>query len=215
MVNQILNGWFGQQLADHFDFVFDRGIELSDQWPRHIRDYFAPSTGPHWLEKWRESTPWFLGAPVDLAALRRQCTPDRFLVPVLPGTNDYRGWTIRHTETKSIDGLRSLGLDYLADLAVSQGFYEIYSVNLNTLYPGGYIGPHIDGYLDNVKKKIYISLDPSDRVHYRFGNWGQVPMDQDRLLWLATDTNVHAVVNDSDQVRRIVSISGYADWPKP
>jgi hypothetical protein len=209
---ELINGC-GQQIYEHFEFVFDQGIDLQGDWPKHIRDYFSQRTGAHWLPKWKETSAWFRSDTVDIDRLSQECSFDRFLVPIRTAIDDCRGWIVRHAEAKTIADLRTSGLCYLADLAQEQGFYDIYSVNLNTLYPGGYIGPHVDGNMESTMKKIYVNLDPSDQVYYRFGNYGLVPMHEHRMLWLDTEHHVHAVVNTSDQARRIVSISGHAHWP--
>lgn len=208
--SQLTNGWFGKQIYQYFNFSFDSGTDIGDEYPTHIKDYFNTPTGPHWLEKYNPQSAWFLGPEIDIEHLTQELsTVD---VPeAVPGTGEmYMHWTMRHIKDPD---LSSLGLTYLNQIANDAGFTYIDTLSFNSLDSGGYIGMHRDGSIFKSRKKLYINLTPSNLVTFKFAKAGCVPMNTTNAVWVNTDNYVHAVVNNSTQTRNIVSLSGEAVWP--
>ena len=207
----LTNGWYGKQIYEHFDFVIDRPIQFQTEQPTHIQEYFAIDTGAHWLRRHDSATAWFFDDPMNVNKLKL-INSDLFEIDT-PGGDTNEGWTMRNIKQPTTQSLKDMGLGTLADIAEQKKFTSMTTVSCNTLAPGGHIGIHKDGNIDKTpRKKIYYNLDPSDGVYFKFATVGLVPMNTDRGIWVNTDQHVHAVVNDTDQPRTIVSISGQADW---
>ena len=206
------NGWYGKQIYEHFEFTIDRPVEFKSPQPKHMRDFFALDTGAHWIKKYDENSSWFFNETHDVEKIRESIDPDLFEIDP-PGADTNSGWTMRNLKDPSIEGLREIGLTFLADLAVKHNFTSISSVSCNTLEPGGHIGIHVDNTQgENRRKKIYLNLHPSDDVYFKFSTTGLVPMNTQKSMWFNTDGHVHAVVNDGSDTRLMVSIAGDADW---
>lgn len=211
---QIPNGWYGQQIYEHFDFAIDRPVEFKTPQPKHIRDYFALDTGAHWNKRYDENSSWFFNETHDIEKIRELIDPDLFEIDP-PGADTNSKWTMRNLKDPSIKGLREIGLTFLADLAVKHKFTKISTVSCNTLEAGGHIGIHVDNTQGKSRrKKIYLNLDPSDDVYFKFSTTGLVPMNTQKSMWFNTDGHVHAVVNDGPTSRLMISIAGDADWPE-
>jgi hypothetical protein len=210
---QLPNGWYGKQIYDHFEFCLDKPVEFSSTQPKHIREFFAMDTGAHWIKRYGKNSSWFFNEKHNLDQLKQSIKVDLFEIDT--AGVDSSGWTMRNLkEDVTIDKLKQLGLTFFADLAIKHKFTEITSISFNTLEPGGYIGMHADLSAGQpLRKKIYISLDPSNDVYFKFATTGLVPMNTHKSIWLNTDGHVHAVVNDSTLSRQVISISGNAKWP--
>lgn len=208
--SQLNNGWFGKQIYENFDFSLDSGVQISTAHPPHMQDFFALPSGPHWLEKYNYNTPWFIGPEIDLKQLVNELKLVN--VPVQYESADTnQHWIMRHVKNPN---LKELGLDYLYSIAKEVGFETIDTLSFNTLGPQGHIGIHRDGDCNTQpRQKLYINLDPDDRVFFKFFKGGLVPMNTNRSMWVNTDGYVHAVVNDSSASRNIVSIAGIVKWP--
>lgn len=214
---QLPNGWYGEQIYEHFEFTIDKPIKFKTQQPKHIRDYFAIDTGAHWIKKYHKDSSWFFNETHNIKQIRESIDPNIFEIDP-PGADTNSNWTMRNIKNPSIIKLKQLGLTFLAELAIKHKFTEISSVSCNTLEPGGHIGIHVDNTAELLKlgkpfrKKIYLSLDPSDQVYFKFATTGLVPMDTGKSLWVNTDGHVHAVVNDSTESRIIIAIAGNVKW---
>ena len=213
--DQLSNGWYGQQIYQHFDFVLDLGTTINNNHPSHIVDYFAKATGPHWLQKYNANAAWFTGPRVDIQKLKSELALVNWPCPSPAGADTNNGWIMCHIKSNDIN-LEELGLNYLQSIASTLGFININTISYNTLQPGGHIGIHRDGKREQPhNKKLYINLDPSTAVKFKFNKAGCVPMDTHNAMWINTDDFVHAVVNDSSGPRQIVSIMGEVTWPVP
>jgi|MEHZ01.4.fsa_nt_MEHZ011312006.1_2 hypothetical protein len=210
---QLPNGWYGKQIYEHFEFCIDKSVEFKTPQPKHIQDYFALNTGVHWIKKYHKDSSWFFNETHDVSQLKQSIDHDLFEIdPPVADTNT--GWNMRNLKNPSIDKLKQLGLTFLVDLAKKHKFTSIVSVSCNTLESGGHIGIHVDNDMGKARrKKIYLNLDPSDDVYFKFATTGLVPMNTQKSIWINTDGHVHAVVNDSTMAREIISISGEAEWP--
>ena len=211
---QLTNGWYGKQIYDAYEFVLDRSVKFRTHQPKHVKDYFQINTGPHWIRKWDSASAWFFSDPVNIKELKKNIDISKF--PEEPGHADTNsGWIMRNLKSVSINDLKKLGLFELAKIAEKENFISINSVSCNTLKSGGHIGIHLDGHMEKPsRKKLYINLDPSDNIYFKFASTGLVPMNTDRGIWLNTDQHVHSVVNDSEHDRLMVSISGDVAWKK-
>lgn len=210
---QLTNGWYGKQIYDHFEFSIDSAVEFLTEQPKHIKDFFAIDTGAHWIKKYHKDSSWFYNEHHDVNQIKQQIDPELFEIEPAGGDTN-SGWTMRNLIDPSVEKLQQLGLTFFVDLAKKHRFTRIASVSCNTLDSGGHIGIHKDGNLDKTpRKKIYLNLDPSDHVYFKFATTGLVPMNTERSMWFNTDQHVHAVVNDSTTARQIISISGDAEWP--
>ncbi len=209
---QLPNGWYGKQIYEHFEFCIDRPVTFSSTQPKHIQDYFAMDTGAHWIKKYHKDSSWFFNETHDVAQVKQSIDLSLFEIDAAGGDTN-SGWTMRTLKGVSIDKLKPMGLTFFYDLAVKHKFIRIPTLSCNTLEPGGHIGIHIDRGPDKpLRKKIYLSLDPSDDVYFKFSTTGLVPMNTQKSMWLNTDGHVHAVVNDSTTSRQVISICGDADW---
>ena len=209
---QLTNGWYGKQIYHDYEFVLDQSITFKKLQPKHIQDYFQINTGPHWIRKWDPTSSWFFSDSVDTKELKKNIDVSKF--PEVPGHADTNsGWVMRHLKFTSIEDLEKLGLTELAVIAKKENFISIDTVSCNTLKSGGHIGIHLDGHMNKPsRKKLYFNLDPSNGVYFKFASTGLVPMNTDRGIWINTDQHVHSVVNDSDNDRLMVSISGDVAW---
>lgn len=210
--DQLTNGWFGQQIYQHFDFVLDTGCAVNEHHPQHIKDYFSKPTGPHWLQKYNTQSPWFIHGPVDTAKLKQELALIQWPAESATGADTNAGWSMCHILGENIN-LQELGAVYLNSIAEAAGFTNVTTVSYNQLQPGGHIGIHRDGSIGKNRKKLYINLDANPGVIFKFNKGGCVPMANNNAVWVNTDGFVHAVVNDSQRSRQIVSIQGEVEWP--
>jgi hypothetical protein len=210
---QLLNGWYGKQIYDHFEFCIDKPTEFKTPQPKHIRDYFAMDTGAHWIKRYDKNSSWFFNETHDIDQIKQSINLDLFEIDTANGFTS-SGWTMRNLQDVSIDKLNQLGMSFLVNMAAKHKFTKISSVSCNTLEPGGHIGIHVDSRSPDIpfRKKIYLNLNPGDGVYFKFATTGLVPMNTQKSMWINTDGHVHAVVNDSTMSRQIISICGDADW---
>jgi len=212
VVQQLPNGWYGQQIYEHYEFCLDRPVEFKHPQPKHIRDYFAIDTGAHWIKKFDEGSSWFFNEEHDVEKIKQEIDCEMFENDP-PYTDTHSGWSMRNLKNPTIQELQDLGLTFFVDLATKHNFTKISSVSCNILQPGGHIGIHVDNTIGQEWwKKIYLNLDPSDEVYFKFGTTGLIPMNTQKSIWLNADGHVHAVVNDTDRPRRIVAIRGRSEW---
>jgi hypothetical protein len=165
-------------------------------------------TGAHWIKKYDRNSSWFFNESHDLEQIKQTLDPGLFNVDL--HTASASDWVMRNIQNPSIDDLKQMDVTWFADMAVKHNFTSISSISCNTLEPGGWIGIHADGNSKH-RRKIYLNLDPSDDVYFKFSTTGLIPMNTNKSLWVNTDPHVHAVVSHSTVSRQIISIAGYTD----
>jgi len=220
IINQISNSDYGKNLFEKYLLTVDRPVSIPQDFTVELQQFFGHGTGPRWWNKNSKKLPYIeLDNPLlytmldDINLVEEQCN---FFDPI----SEYsQGWSIKSwikTSVKDADptefghgSFNGFGKYFSA-----MGYKQIFSFNIASLDPMGYIHIHIDDHSGskNLKHiqgatKFYQSYSNSDNVHFKLNGVGCIPIHKPLLI----NVNMfsHAVVNLSpDKTRKVLGVTG-------
>lgn len=241
--NQVHNGKLGKDLWKEFDIFVPGSVDLNDQYPGVLRDFFRYDSRFTILPK--QPLTWFNKdnllpyETVDMPYPREELLAELMMNRPSMETEDNQFYKTRISQQFEINDtwkywffLRNKDQvparelpnwqqrfmwnqarwPVLTRFLESLDFTGIVQGYIAELPPNSWIYPHSDsgsdcwGEPDRVSR-LYIPLTLDDRVFFKFANFGLV--DLTRPSWINNRRYTHAVVNDSDTTRYILSLGLY------
>jgi hypothetical protein len=226
LYSQIRNGDYGTNLFSKYLFTVDRAVTLDHSYPESIRTFFARATGPRWWHRDSDHLPYkVLDTEINQKLyssitklehhMQTECLDGKPYVRKIKGVNC--NWRQLNSPVLTYEAdamsMESIPVAYLQSLLYEIGYRKILSYSILELDPKSYIDIHVDDHYasKNYKyivgaKKFYVSFNIQDKIYFKLGNAGMLPLNKPLLI--NTLTHVHSVVNDSNQIRKAFMVYG-------
>ena len=224
--DQIKPGDFGSNLFTKYMLTIDRNIKINDNWSNSLKSYFAYGNGPNWWLKNSKYTPYEI---IDDNYIRSINTDhllnelEKFLVNEIHDMNGHKGWDrlgYRKTYTKLAYNENLLQIEDISNTLVKDfvkklGYKNIIDIEILKLKKDSFIPIHKDAYTDKIyqnnnytfgAKKFYWNISNSKNIYFKLGTSGLLPLESP--LFINTANHVHAVVNQSNDGRVVISVKG-------
>ncbi len=220
---------FGSNLFDKYMHTVDRPMDLPEDCPAIIRNWFANGNGPRWWKKNNILTPYEALDPevladIDKAKLLDEMTNmcdyskdnPKFALPLkgkeLKGTRRglRSGYELPYTELDELPGSE------MKRLCEKAGIKRLLGCTLQMQYPGESFVPHVDEHYDPETKAVMqgpcsfmLDLSEDSSQHYfKVGRGGLIPLD---VGCFANFNYAHATFNASDIPRPLCILNGKRD----
>ena len=220
---------FHTNLFEKYIHTVDKPIYLNDDYPQIIRGFFSNGNGPRYWRKNNVVTPYKILEPHVLEDIDRKklhnemkamCTyvkdSKKFAYPaknkpIKGGRRTFRkgpySWDQPFTKIEELPG------EELQRLCKILQFEELYTVTLQTQYPGETFAPHVDTHEED-ETKYYMQgpcsfvLDLAEDTsghHFKVGTSGCIPIDHGTLF---NFNYPHATYNESNNIRPLCILNG-------
>lgn len=230
LLESIVDTDFGGNLFEKYMHTVDKPIYLADEYPAIIKGFFSVGNGPRYWRKNSVVTPYNTLEPdvlqdIDRKKLYNEMTEmckyekDTFNkyafsannVPIKGGRRAFRkgpySWDDAFTKVEELPG------EELQRLCKILQFEELYTVTLQTQYPGETFAPHVDVHSEK-ETKIHMQgpcsfiLDLAENTtghHFKVGSSGCIPVDHGTFF---NFNYAHATYNESDNIRPLCILNG-------
>jgi hypothetical protein len=229
LLESIVNTDFGSNLFEKYIHTVDKPIYLNDDYPQIIKGFFSNGNGPRYWKKNNIVTPYKTLDPDVLKNIDRKklhnemkamCTfvkdSKKFAFPakdkpIKGGRRAFRkgpySWDSPFTKIEELPG------EELQRLCKILKFEELYTVTLQTQYPGETFAPHVDVHREE-ETKIHMQgpcsfiLDLAEDTrghHFKVGRSGCIPVDHGTFF---NFNYAHATYNESNTIRPLCILNG-------
>ena len=203
--SQISNNDFGINLKEKYQIIYDQGIELDNEFPLSIKQFFAHSFGPlyHNRSNIRNIPSFRYNTQIDINKMFDSLLSFRLEPGNVPYTKSWKTNNITSPEENQ----------YIRQVMQDVGMYKLHHAGYYTLGPKGYIPLHKDDLIKGNTEdswKIYFAKQPGSL--FKLNRSGILHIDQqNKSFILDTRNQVHSVVNISDQPRDVIVLNGFCD----
>ncbi len=219
--DQIRSGDFGKYLFDKYLFTVDRPTKIADYFDQTLKHYFGFGDGPNWWLKNDRFTPWtevdwLKKEDYDMDNLVKEfdsCFPTgNWWCGKIQTKHTKRGLTVGLADLPFIP-IDSLPSKFVQDFVKKLGYKRLIDIQIQTLAPKTSLHIHKDHHYDRAcypytsgPKKFYWTLGDHKDVYFKLGNAGLLPLE--KPLFINATEHVHAVVNEQDQERHVLTMYG-------
>lgn len=240
--NKIDNGYLGKNLFDHFDFYFPEQVNVNENHPEIIKDFFRTDLS---FGIFKKGNDWFnnpelpfqsTSYPYDRLALSKELIDNIEKIPFTTLRSKQNALAMRefsnpkvwlnHTFIKNGSSPWKSRLQYqkeewpiLINFLEQFPCDEIINAYMAKLDPLHFIYPHNDGHLDCAPGEavVYVPItgDVSDNF-FKMGNHGFI--DLNHINFINRGKFIHALVNDNPNKSRTILSFKFkgkkSDWDK-
>ena len=219
--DQIRSGDFGKYLFDKYLFTVDRPTKIADYWDKTLKHYFGFGDGPNYWLKNDRFTPY---AYVD--QIQKQDYDIKHLLKEFDSCFPEGNWWCGNIQTKHtkrglqvgyadlpFTEIKDLPSEFVQGFVRKVGYKRIIDIQIQTLAPKTSLHIHKDHHYDRKcypytsgAKKFYWTLGDHNDVYFKLGNAGLLPLDH--ALFINATEHVHAVVNEQDKERSVLTMYG-------
>lgn len=219
--DQIRSGDFGKYLFDKYLFTVDRPTKIADYWDKTLKHYFGFGDGPNYWLKNDRFTPY---AYVD--QIQKQDYDIKHLVKEFDSCFPEGNWWCGNIQTKHtkrglqvgyadlpFTEIKDLPSEFVQKFVRKVGYKRIIDIQIQTLAPKTSLHIHKDHHYHRKcypytsgAKKFYWTLGDHNDVYFKLGNAGLLPLDH--ALFINATEHVHAVVNEQDKERSVLTMYG-------
>ena len=219
--DQIRTGDFGTYLFNKYLFTVDRPVQIANYWDKTLQNYFAFGDGPNWWLKNDRFTPY---AYVDtikkedyefdtLIKELDSCFPEgNWWCGKIQEKHTKKGLKVGFADLPFIE-IKDLPSKFVQNLVKKIGYKRIIDIQIQTLAPKTSLHIHKDHHYDRKcypytsgAVKFYWTLGKYNDVYFKLGNAGLLPLD--KPLFINATEHVHAVVNERDEERSVLTMYG-------
>ena len=225
--NAISNGEFGTDLFSNYMLTVDRPVNLKNNYPDSVEQFFKHGFGPKWWTKDSQRPYKILNDKlfddIDKEELKKQVKDfsqhnfdrqignenQRFIVHSLKYCvqDNCKEWV----DDPYFYPLEDIEFPELKKLIEIAGFTSVLDVCLHEITPATSLPIHIDDpkmrkawpYIDGCKRFFWV-LDNLEGSYFKLGEAGLLPLDYP--LMINTQNIAHSVVNDNNEKSRFAII---------